>query len=171
MGRPTSGRECDWPYLRSICGGGSAGEVTGERRRRSRGGAAAEARTAVKIGAGLNNVLHGQLPCVLGKVLGGSLGSEDRGGGGVSSATVIRRRPRKLGLRRAGSLVRPIRECASSVYARRGSRRAQAAREVDGAMSSPRRRQWRTAELGGGVRARAAGPRTGLYTRGRSVGG
>jgi hypothetical protein len=32
----------------------------------------------VKIGAGINNVLHGQLPCGLGKVLGGSLGSEDR---------------------------------------------------------------------------------------------
>jgi hypothetical protein len=50
----------------------------GGQRRRSRGGAAAEARTAVKIGAGLNNVLHGKLPCGLGKVLGGSLGSEDR---------------------------------------------------------------------------------------------
>jgi hypothetical protein len=32
----------------------------------------------VKIGAGLNNVLHKQLPCGLGKVLGGCLGSEDR---------------------------------------------------------------------------------------------
>jgi hypothetical protein len=29
--------------------------------------------------------------------------------------------------------------------------------EVDGAMSSPRRHQWRTTELGGGVRAREAG--------------
>jgi hypothetical protein len=77
-GGKQAGRECDWPYPRSIGGEGSAGEVTGERRRRSRGGAAAEARTAVKIGAGLNNVLHGQLPCVLGKVLGGSLGLENR---------------------------------------------------------------------------------------------
>jgi hypothetical protein len=83
----------------------------------------------------------------------------------------VRRRPRKLGLRRAGSLVRHTHGCASSVCARRGSGRAQAARKVDGAMSSPRRRQWRTVVLGGGVRARAAGPRTGLYTRGRSVGG
>jgi hypothetical protein len=83
----------------------------------------------------------------------------------------VRRRPRKLGLRRAGRWVRPTPGCASSVCARRGSRRAQAANEVDGAMSSPRRHQWRTAELGGGVRARAAGPRTGLYTRGRSVEG
>jgi hypothetical protein len=83
----------------------------------------------------------------------------------------VRRRPRKLGLRRAGSLVRPTRGCASSVCARRGSGRAQASMEVDGAMSSPRRRQWQMAVLGGGVRARAAGPRTGLNTRGRSVGG
>jgi hypothetical protein len=83
----------------------------------------------------------------------------------------VRRRPRKLGLRRAGSLIRPTRGCASSVGARRGSGHAQAAMEKDGAMSSPRRRQWRTAVLDGGVRARAAGPRTGLNTRGRSVGG
>jgi hypothetical protein len=89
----------------------------------------------------------------------------------VSSAMAVRRRPRKLGLRRAGSLVRPTRGCASSVCARRGSRRAQTAREVDVAMSSPRRHQWWTAELGGGVRAHAAGPRTGLYTHRRSVGG
>jgi hypothetical protein len=95
MGRQTSARECDWPYPRSIGGGGSAGEVAGERRRRSRGGAAAEARTAVKIGAGHNNVLHGQLPCVLGKVLGGSLGLEDRrrgelGNGGPAAAAEAR---------------------------------------------------------------------------------
>jgi hypothetical protein len=70
---------------------------------------------------------------------------------------VIRRRLRKLGLRRAGSLVRPTRGCASSVCAMRGSRRAQVAKEVDGAMSSLRRRQWQMAELGGGVRARKAG--------------
>jgi hypothetical protein len=44
-----------------------------------------------EIGTGLNNVLHGQLPCGLGKVLGGSLGSEDRrrgklGNGGPAAA-------------------------------------------------------------------------------------
>jgi hypothetical protein len=78
MGGKQAGRECDWPYHRSIGGEGSAEEVAGERRRRSRGGAAAEAQTAVKIGVGLNNVLLWQLPCVLGKVLGGSLGMEDR---------------------------------------------------------------------------------------------
>jgi hypothetical protein len=83
----------------------------------------------------------------------------------------VRRRPRKLGFRRGGVLIRPTRGCASLVCARRRSGRAQAAMEKDGAMSSPRWRQWRTAVLGGGVRARAAGPRIGLYTRGGSVGG
>jgi hypothetical protein len=41
----------------------------------------------MKIGAGFNNVLHRQLPCGLGKVLGGSLGSEDRqrGDGGLAA--------------------------------------------------------------------------------------
>jgi hypothetical protein len=97
------GWECDWPYPRSIGGEGLAGEVTGERWRRSRGGAAAEARTAVKIGAWLNNVLHGQLPCVLGKVLGGSLGLEKwrRGelGNGDPAAAAKARAPvsRQLG--------------------------------------------------------------------------
>jgi hypothetical protein len=93
-GKQAAGK-CDWSYPRSFGGGGSAGEVAGERRRRSRGGTAAEARTALKIGAGLNNVLHGQLPCVLGKVLGGSLGSEDRrrselGNGGPAAAAEAR---------------------------------------------------------------------------------
>jgi hypothetical protein len=84
MGRQTSGREVRLAHPRSIGGGGSAGEVAGERRRRSRGGAAAEAQTAVKIGAELNNVLHGKLPCGPRKVLGGSLGSEDRRRGELS---------------------------------------------------------------------------------------
>jgi hypothetical protein len=70
-----------------IGGGGSAVEVPGERRRRSRGGAPAGIRTAVREGAGLNHVLHRELPCDLGKALSGCLGSEDRrrgefGGGG-----------------------------------------------------------------------------------------
>jgi hypothetical protein len=130
---------------------------------------ASEARTAVKIGAGYNNVLHGQLPCGLGKVLGGPWAW--RIAGGASSAMAVRRRPRKVGLRRVGSLVRITRERASSAWARRGSGCAQAAREMDVVMSSPRQRQRRTAVLGGGVRAHAVGPRTGLYTRRRSVGG
>jgi hypothetical protein len=49
---------------------------------------------------------------------------------------------------------------------RRGSGRAQAARKVDGAMSSPRRRQWRAEELGGGARAREAGARAGFIPTG-----
>jgi hypothetical protein len=87
--------KCNWAHPRSIGGGGSAGEVTSERRRLCRGGAAAEAWTAVKKGAVLNNVLHWKLPCVLGKVLGGSLGSEDRrrgelGHGGPAAAADAR---------------------------------------------------------------------------------
>jgi hypothetical protein len=87
--------KCNWAHLRSIGGGGSAGEVAGERRRRCRGGAAAEARTAVKKGAVIKNVLHLKLPCGLGKVLGGSLGSEDRrrgelGNGGPAAAAEAR---------------------------------------------------------------------------------
>jgi hypothetical protein len=60
-----------------------------------RGGTASEARTAVKIGTGLNSLLHGQLLCGLGKVLGGSLGLEDRrrgelGNGGPAAAAEAR---------------------------------------------------------------------------------
>jgi hypothetical protein len=56
------------------------------------GGAAAEARTAVKKGAALNNVLHRKLPCGLGKMLCRSLDSEDRrrgelSNGGLAEAT------------------------------------------------------------------------------------
>jgi hypothetical protein len=53
-------------------------EVTGERWQRSRGSAAAEARTAVRIGTELNNVLPWYLLGVLGKVLDGSLGLKHR---------------------------------------------------------------------------------------------
>jgi hypothetical protein len=41
------------------CGGSLAGDVTSERRRRSNGGAAAEARIPVRIGVRLNNVQYG----------------------------------------------------------------------------------------------------------------
>jgi hypothetical protein len=84
--------KCDWAHPRLIGGGGSAGEVAGERRRWRRGGAAAEARTAVRKGAMLNNVLHRELPCGLRKMLGRSLGTEDRrrgelvGGGSAATA-------------------------------------------------------------------------------------
>jgi hypothetical protein len=49
--------------------------VTGERRRRSSGDAPVGTRTAVREGAGLNHVLHGKLPCDLGKALSSCLGS------------------------------------------------------------------------------------------------
>jgi hypothetical protein len=58
-------------------------------------GAAAGTQTTVKTGAGLNHVLHGKLPCGLGKMLGSRLGSEDRrrgelGGGGPAAAAETR---------------------------------------------------------------------------------
>jgi hypothetical protein len=79
------------------------------------------------------------------------------------------RRPRELGLLRAGRSVRPTRTRVSSVCARRRFRRAQMAMEVGGAMSSPRGCQWRAAELGRwlGVREERSG--TCLYSRGSSV--
>jgi hypothetical protein len=84
-GGKQAGRECDWPYPRSIGGEGSAGEVTGERQRRGSGSAAAGARIPTRRGAGLNKVRHGYLPCVLGKVLGGSQGLENRRRGELSN--------------------------------------------------------------------------------------
>jgi hypothetical protein len=68
----------DWTHPRSIGGGGPVGEVTGERRRRSSGGAPAGTRTVVREGAELNHVLHGELPCDLGKALSRSPGLENR---------------------------------------------------------------------------------------------
>jgi hypothetical protein len=85
----------DWTHPRSIGGGGPAGEVTGERRRRSSGGAPVGTRTTVREGAGLNHVLHGELPCDLGKALGRSPGLENRrrgelDGGGPATAAGTR---------------------------------------------------------------------------------
>jgi hypothetical protein len=85
-------------------------------------------------------------------------------------AMTARQRPRELGLRRAGCSVRLTHRHASSVCARRRFRRPQTAMEVGGAMSSPRRRLWRTAELGRRLGVREERSRTGLYSRGRSVG-
>jgi hypothetical protein len=81
----------DWTHPRSIGGGGPAGEVTGERRRRSSGGTPAGTQTAVREGPGLNHVLHGELPWDLGKALSGCLGSGNRrrgelDGGGPAAA-------------------------------------------------------------------------------------
>jgi hypothetical protein len=85
----------DWTHLRLIGGGGPAGEVAGEWRRRRRRGAAAGTRTTVREGAGLNHVLHGELPCGLGKALGRSPGLENRrrgelDGGGPAAAAGAR---------------------------------------------------------------------------------
>jgi hypothetical protein len=93
-----------------------------------------------------------------------------RTGGGANPAMTARRRPRELGLRRAGRSVRPTRTRISSMCARRRFRRAQTAMEVGGAISSPKGCQWRAAELGRrlGVRARQR-PGRSTYSRGRSV--
>jgi hypothetical protein len=85
----------DWTHPRSIGGGGPAGEVAGERRRRSSGGAPAGTWTAVREGAGLNHVLHRELPCDLGKALSSCLGSGNRrrgelDGGGPAAAAGTR---------------------------------------------------------------------------------
>jgi hypothetical protein len=85
----------DWTHPRSIGGGGPAGEVAGEWRRRRRRGAAAGTRTAVREGTWINHVLHEELPCGLGKALGRSPGLEDRrrgelGGGGPAAAAGAR---------------------------------------------------------------------------------
>jgi hypothetical protein len=66
-----------------------------------------------------------------------------RTGGGASLAMPVRRRPRELGLRRAGCSVRPTHRRVSSVGARGRFRRAQTAMEAGGVMSSPGRRKWR----------------------------
>jgi hypothetical protein len=85
----------DWTHPRSIGGGGPAGEVTGERRRRSSGGAPAGTQTALREGAGINHMLHGELPCDPGKALGRSPGLENRrrgelDGGGPAAAAGTR---------------------------------------------------------------------------------
>jgi hypothetical protein len=86
---------CDWAHPRLIGGEGSAGEVAGERRQRRRCGVVAGARTTVRKGAILNNVLRRELACGLGKMLGRSPGEEDRrrgelGGGGPAPAAEAR---------------------------------------------------------------------------------
>jgi hypothetical protein len=98
-GRARPGKQAtgivDWTHPRSIGGGGPAGEVTGERRRRRSGGAPAGTRTAVREGTGLNHMLHGELPWDLGKALGRSPGLESRrrgelDGGGPAAAAGTR---------------------------------------------------------------------------------
>jgi hypothetical protein len=74
-----------------IGGGGSAGEVAGERRRRRGRGKSDGGAEKVMI----NNALPRELPCGLGKTLGRSLGTEDRrrgklGGGGPAAAAGTR---------------------------------------------------------------------------------
>jgi hypothetical protein len=72
-----------------------AGGVSGERRRRSSGGAPAGNWTTVRERPGLNHVLHGELPCDPEKALGRSPGLEKRqrgelDGGGLAAAAGTR---------------------------------------------------------------------------------
>jgi hypothetical protein len=76
-------------------GGRRQAAAEAQRRSGGRGGAAAGTRTAVRKGAPLNNVLHRELPCGLGKTLGRSPGTEDRrrgelDGGGPTAAAGAR---------------------------------------------------------------------------------
>jgi hypothetical protein len=72
-----------------------AGGDSGERRRRSSGGAPAGNLTAVRGCPGLNHVLHRRLPCDPGKVPGRPRGLEKRrrselDGGGLAAAAEAR---------------------------------------------------------------------------------
>jgi hypothetical protein len=72
-----------------------AGEVAGERRRRSSSGAPAGTRTAAREEAMVNYVLPRELPCGIGKTPGRSPGAEDRrrgelGGSGPAAAVGTR---------------------------------------------------------------------------------
>jgi hypothetical protein len=153
--------ECDWAYPQSIGGGGSAGEVAGERRRQSRGGEAAGTRTTVKKGATLNNVLHRKLPCGLGKTLGRCLGSEDRrrseliGGGPAAAAGARAPAIVRLGLinKRLGELL----------WCTRKSSGACGGEAVDGREVCTGQRQWRNGGARWRMRVRARSGRGRLF--------
>jgi hypothetical protein len=99
-----------------------AGEVAGERRRRSSGGAPAGTQTAAQEEAMLNNAPPWELPCGLEKTPGRSPGAEDRQrgelGGGGSAAAAETRAPAivRLGLinKRLGELLGCTRKSLST---------------------------------------------------------
>jgi hypothetical protein len=105
-----------------IGGGRLAGEVAGERRRRSSGGAPAGTRTAAREEAMLNNALPRELPCGPGKTPSRSPGAEDRrrgelGGSGPAAAAETRAPAIvRLGLinKRLGELLRCTRKSLSA---------------------------------------------------------
>jgi hypothetical protein len=96
----------------------------------------------------LNNVLHRELPCGLGKMLGRSPGAEDRRRGeldnGGPAAAVEARAPAivRLGLinKRLGELLLSTRKSSGAC----------GGEGVNGREVYTARRQWRTAGLGGG---------------------
>jgi hypothetical protein len=138
----------NWAHQWLIDGGGSAGKVAGERRRQRRGDAPAGARTAVKEGVMLNNVLRRELPCGLGKTLGRSPGAEDRrrgklDGGGPATAAGAR----APAIMRLGLINKRLGE---PLWCIRKSWGACGGEGVDGREVRTGRRQWRTVGLGSG---------------------
>jgi hypothetical protein len=144
-------------------------KVAGERRRRRRGGAAAGARTTVREGAILNNVLHQEPPCGLAKALGRSPGAEDRrrgeldGGGPAAAAGARAPAIMRLDLinKRLGELL----------WCTRESLGAWVGEDVDGKGVRTGLRQCRTAGLGGGCACERGATGAGFYRRWRSVRG
>jgi hypothetical protein len=124
----------------------------------SGGGAPAGARTAVREGAGLNNVLHGELPWDLGKALGRSPGLENRrrgeldGGGPAAAAGTRVPAIVLLGL--------PNKRLGEVLWCTEGSLGAWMRENGDWKGAHTGRRQWRTAAAR--VEARAPEGRPGL---------
>jgi hypothetical protein len=122
----------------------------------SGGGAPAGTRTAVREGAGLNHVLHGELPCDLGKVLSSCLGSGNRrrgelDGGGPAAAAGTR----------VPAIVLPgllNKQLGEVLWCTRKSLGAGVSEDGDWEGVHTGRRQWRTAAARVEARAREGRP-------------
>jgi hypothetical protein len=127
------------------------------------------ARTAVKEGAMLNNVLRGELPCGLGKTLGRSPGAEDRRRGelddGGPAAAAGARTPAIVRLGLINKLLGELLGCT------RMSLGACGGEGVDGREVRTGRSQWRTAGLGGGCACARGAVGVGFYKSRMSVRG
>jgi hypothetical protein len=129
----------------------------------------AGARTTVREGAMLNNVLHQESPCGLGKVLGGSLGAEDRRRGeldGGGPAVAAGAQPPAIV--RLGLINKRLEELLWCTRERLG---AWVGEDVDRKGVRIGRRQWRTARLGGGCACARGATGAGFYWHWRSVRG
>jgi hypothetical protein len=114
----------------------------------------------VREGAGLNHVLHGELPCDLGEALSGCLGSEDRrrgelGGGGPAAAAGTRVPAIVL----LGLLNKRLGEV---LWCTRKSLGAWVSEDGDWRGVHNGRRQWRTAAARWRVRVRTGSDRGGF---------